>query len=164
MTADIGIGANMAIESAATLANVLQRAVSQHSDSPYHPSQAELSDLFTKYQSKRFERAKAFSDISGQVTRMRSYQSLWKRIFISRISTLQFMQNYQAKRMVNGFAKGPKLEYVGTRTINENAPGWKVPKEEAKVSGAGWVSYALATSVVGIAVSYAAVLKYGRLV
>jgi len=152
----------MAIESAAALANVLQSATSQNPSSPFHPSLPELSALFTKYQGIRHERAKLFAGLSGGVTRMRSYQSLWKRFFIGYIATLPFMQKYQAKKLHTGFAKAPKLEYVGTRTINESAAGWKV-EEEGKEGGTAWVAYVLVTSVVGVAVSYAALLKYGRL-
>jgi FAD dependent monooxygenase len=64
MTADIGMGANMAIESAATLCNLLQASHSSH-PATYHPSAAALSALFTTYQSKRYERAKTFMEISG---------------------------------------------------------------------------------------------------
>jgi hypothetical protein len=151
----------MAIESAATFANVIQHAASQHPDSPFHPSLPELSALFEKYQDERHTRAKLFADLSGGITRMRSYQSLWKRIFIGYIATMPFMQKMQAKKLSTGFAASPKLDYVGTRTINEDAVGWKV-EDEAKGSGTAWVAYALVTSVVGVAISYAALLKYGR--
>jgi hypothetical protein len=152
----------MAIESAAALANVLQKAASQHPDSPFHPSLPELSALFEKYQNKRHKRAKLFADLSGKVTRMRSYQSLWKRILIGYIMPTPYMQKVQVERLSSGFAMSPKLDYVGTRTINENAAGWKVENGD-KGSGAAWVAYALVTSVVGVAISYATLLKYGRL-
>jgi FAD dependent monooxygenase len=163
MTADIGMGANMAIESVVVLANVLQRLVAHNPDPNYHPTQAELSDLFTQYQSTRYTRVKQYMRLSGSITRMRSYQSIWKRIWISHIDTLPFMQRIGAKRLVAGLAKAPKLEYVGTRTINENAKGWHFGQEmDTQMSGGGLVLYVLVTSVLGMAISYAAVLNWRR--
>ncbi|KAH7078980.1 hypothetical protein BKA63DRAFT_255465 [Paraphoma chrysanthemicola] len=158
MTADIGIGANMAIESAVVLCNTLQASLSTHPPN-YHPSTAELSTLFQTYQDKRYERAKLFMTLSGGVTRMRSYQSMWKKFFITRIASLPFMQKMQGEKMMAGFAKGPKLEYVKTRTINENAEGWKMGQDQG--NGMGWMAYAVLTSAVGVGLSYAAVLKWG---
>ncbi|KAF2823506.1 FAD/NAD(P)-binding domain-containing protein [Ophiobolus disseminans] len=164
MTADLGIGANMAIESATVLANVLQQATSQSPDAAkYHPSLSELDQLFEKYQSKRYERAKVYMNLSGSITRMRSYQSLWQRFFIGYIGTLPFMQRYQGQRMMEGLARGPKLAYVGTRTINEDAEGWKLGARYAKHKGSGWFTYVLVTSVFAAAVSYVALLNSGRL-
>ncbi|KAF2031324.1 FAD/NAD(P)-binding domain-containing protein [Setomelanomma holmii] len=158
MTADIGVGANMAVESAVVLANTLQSFLSKNSTT-YHPSNSELTSLFQTYQDKRYERAKIFMTLSGGVTRMRSYQSLWKKFFVTRIATLPFMQKMQGEKMMAGFAKGPKLEYVETRTINEDADGWKLANEEG--NGNGWLAYAVLTSAVGVGLSYMAVLKWG---
>lgn len=163
MTADIGIGANMAIESVVVLANVLHRSVAHNPDPNYHPTQAELSELFTQYQSTRYARVKQYMKLSGSITRMRSYQSIWKRIWISHIDTLPVMQRIGAKKLVAGLARAPKLEYVGTRTIDENAKGWHLGHEnDNQLSGGGWIPYVLVTSVVGMAISYAAVLNWGR--
>jgi FAD dependent monooxygenase len=161
MTADIGMGANMGIESATVLANVLQSSFSKNPKN-YHPSIAELTSLFSKYQAERYERAKRFTTVSGSVTRMRSYQSLWKRFFIGYIATLPFMQRLQSAKMMEGMAKGPKLQYVGTRTINEDTEGWNsaTKKQKQGIQGS-WVVYALLTSCAGMAISYAVVLKWG---
>lgn len=156
MTADIGIGANMAIESAVVLCNVLQRSVATNPDR--HFTIPELSKLFSEYQSKRHERASAFKNLSGDVTRMRSHETLWKRFFVSYIATLPWMQSFQDGKMMEAFAKGPKLNYVPTRTIDEMAKGWSLGK---KTKESGWVMYALLTSAVGVGLSYAAVLKWG---
>jgi FAD dependent monooxygenase len=159
MTADLGIGANMAIESAVVLCNVLQRSLASNPN----PTASEITAIFSEYQSKRYERAKVFMELSGSVTRMRSYQSLWKRFFITHIATLPFMQRLQGDKFIEGFAKGPKLDYAATRTINEDAEGWKLPEEKKndKESKAPWVMYALVASAVGVGLSYAAVLKWG---
>lgn len=166
----------MAIESAAVLANVLQHAASQHAASqpntPFHPSQHDLTALFEKYQHKRHKRAKFFADLSGHVTRMRSYETLWKRLFVGYIATTSFMQRMQINRLVKGLAIGPKLEYVDTNTIDEEAPAWKraqedkemLKKERGTGSGSAWMAYVVVTSVVGMAVSYVAVARYGRVI
>jgi FAD dependent monooxygenase len=159
MTADIGIGANMAIESAVVLCNLLQRSIAE--DPNRHFTIPELSSLFSEYQAKRFGRAKAFVDISGKVTRMNSYQTLWQRFLVTRIVSLDFMRQKSSQNFVLTLAKSPKLEYVPTRTINEDAEGWKIP-DKVPDTGRPWVVYALATSAMGVALSYMAVLKWGR--
>jgi FAD dependent monooxygenase len=158
MTADLGVGANMAIESAVVLCNLLQQAVAQ--DPNRHLTVPELSSLFSKYQAKRFGRAKAFVDISGKVTRMNSYETLWQRFLVTRIASLEFMRQKSAQNFIWTLAKTPKLEYVGTRTINEDAEGWKLPERKPD-TGRPWVAYALVTSAMGVALSYAAMLKWG---
>jgi FAD dependent monooxygenase len=160
MTADIGIGANMAIESAVVLCNILQRETKSNLNRHFETS--ELSALFQEYQDKRHERAKIFMNLSGGVTRMRSYESLWKRIFISRIATLPYMQKAQGMQMMTAFSMAPKLNYAPVQTINEDAEGWKLGQKAKEAgSGAGWLAYALVTSAVGVGLSYAAVLKWG---
>ncbi|KAH7405624.1 hypothetical protein DE146DRAFT_608478 [Phaeosphaeria sp. MPI-PUGE-AT-0046c] len=155
MTADIGMGANMAIESAAVLANVLQRAVAGSFRQSYHPTQPELSALFADYQSQRYIRVKQIMKLSGSTTRMRSYQSIWKRIWISHIATLPIMQKMVVKRMVASFANAPKLEYVKTRTINQHARGWRIePENQKQVTSNVRFLYLLLLLLSGIAISY----------
>jgi FAD dependent monooxygenase len=157
MTADLGIGANMAIESAVVLCNLLQKTLS--TDANKHPTPAQLSALFAQYQSKRYIRVKTFMNLSGNITRMRSYASFWGRLFITRIATLPWMQTYQSSRFLKACSMAPKLEYVGTRTINEDAVGWKLgEKKEKEGGGNAWVMYAIATSVVGMGM-YAMMLR-----
>ena len=159
MTADLGIGANTAVESAIVLCNILQRETKNNPNR--HFTNSELSTLFTEYRDNRYERAKKFIAISGGVTRMRSYETLWKRIFITRIVTLPIFQRYQAKKMMLAFAKSPKLLYVPTRTINVDADGWKVADETSGPSSVAWVLYALITSFIGAALSYVALSQWG---
>jgi FAD dependent monooxygenase len=159
MTADLGIGANTAIESAIVLCNILQYETKNNPNR--HFTNSELSTLFTEYQDKRYERAKKFIAISGGITRMRSYESIWKRIFIARIVTLPVFQRYQAKKMMLAFAKSPKLAYVPTQTINDDADGWKMANEANSPSSVVWVLYALITSFIGAALSYLALSQWG---
>lgn len=160
MTADIGIGANMAIESAVALCNILQRETKNNPNRHFETS--ELSTLFQEYQDKRHTRAKTFVTLSGGVTRMRSYETLWKRIFISRIATIPYMQKMQGMKMMTAFSMAPKLNYAPVQTLNEDAEGWKLGKKAKEAgSSAAWYTYALATSAVGVGLSYAAVLKWG---
>lgn len=158
MTADLGMGANTAIESAVVLVNLLHGALKD--DPNRHFSQDEISDLFAKYQKKRYPAAKIWMELSGKVTRSRSYESLWARFFVTQIAPMPWMQKMKSAKFIQVLAKTAKLDFVSTRTINENAEGWKqVP--ENKGNGASWVAYALVTSVVGVGLSYAAVLKWG---
>ena len=139
---------------------MLQRSVSQ--DPNRHFTTPELNTLFKEYQTKRYERVKRFVDLSGSVTRMRSYNTLWQRFFIGYIATLPFMINFQGSKFLEGFAKGPKLEYAKTRTINEDAEGWQLAKKGETKGGSGaYVIYAILTSAVGVGLSYAAA-KWGR--
>ncbi|KAF1913791.1 hypothetical protein BDU57DRAFT_520810 [Ampelomyces quisqualis] len=148
MTADIGIGANMAIESAVTLCNVLQAHLSQH-PRDYHPTPSQVSALFANYQAQRFVRAKTFMTLSGKVTRMRSFQSAWKRFFIMYIATTRWMQRVQSEGLIEGLAQGPKLNYAPTRTINVDAEGWKMEPKRTP-----WVVYVLLTSAVAVGATY----------
>lgn len=153
MTADLGIGANMGVESAASLCNVLQRELKSNPNR--HPSQEELSAMFTEYQNDRFDRAKAFVDLSGAVTRMNSYQSLFGRFFVSYLAP--YFNEKQFWKFAEGFAKGPKLNYAPSQTLNDDAEGWKLAnKGEEKKASTGWLTYVLLTSTIGITVAYVA--------
>jgi FAD dependent monooxygenase len=159
MTADLGLGANMGIESAVSLANVLHRAVTQN-PSNSHFTTAALSALFEAYQTERYPRAKEYVQLSGEVTRMHSYETWWKKVFVSRIATLPFMMQMQSKMFIKSLAKCPKLEYAKTRTINEDAVGWKVLEEKGGGNGL-WALYGLVTSAaLVVGVSYLAVAKW----
>lgn len=152
----------MAIESAVTLCNILHRETKDNLNR--HFTIPELSKLFAEYQEKRHERVSIFKKMSGDVLRMRSFETFWKKIFVSRIATIPAFKNFQSGKMFEGMAMAPKLDYVPTRTINENAPGWKLgEKKPQESSNAGWLSYVLLTSVVGVAISYAAVNNWGLL-
>ncbi|KAH7405963.1 hypothetical protein DE146DRAFT_630660 [Phaeosphaeria sp. MPI-PUGE-AT-0046c] len=158
MTADLGMGANTAIESAIVLVNLLQRALKD--DPCRHFSQEEISDLFGEYQETRYGAAKKWMELSGKVTRTRSYESLWARFFITQIAPMAWLQKIKNEQFVQALAKTAKLEFAPTKTINENADGWKqIPGDQS--TGAPWVAYALVTSVVGVGLSYAAVLRWG---
>lgn len=84
MTADLGTGANIAIESAVVLANILNRELK--TNPTHHPTQSELSVLFAEYQHDRFDRAKAYIELSGKVTRVHSYNTRFERFFVSHIA------------------------------------------------------------------------------
>ncbi|CAO2657389.1 Nn.00g035150.m01.CDS01 [Neocucurbitaria sp. VM-36] len=150
MTADLGIGANIAIESAVTLCNILQRELK--SDPNRHPSQSELSAMFAEYQEDRYERAKAFVELSGKATRMHSYQTLFGRYFVGYVAP--FLTTMQMWKFAEAFSKAPKLNYAPVRTINENAEGWKLAKKSEDKVSTGWLTYVLLTSTVGVAIAY----------
>ncbi|KAH8696854.1 hypothetical protein GQ44DRAFT_718904 [Phaeosphaeriaceae sp. PMI808] len=158
MTTDIGMGANMGIESAAVICNVLQQALASNPHS--HPSTSEVSALFQEYQSKRHNRAKEFVELSGLVTRMRSWQSRWQRFLITRIAMIPMFQMTQAKQFIRRVGKSPKLKYAPTRTINEKAEGWEKSKNEHDTKAA-WAAYVLLTSAMAVGLSYAVVLNLG---
>lgn len=150
----------MAIESAVTLCNILQRETKDNLNR--HFTIPELSKLFVEYQKKRHERVSIFKKLSGDALRMRSFETFWKKIFVSRIATIPAFKTFQSGKMFEGMAMAPKLNYVPTCTINEDAPGWKLSKETPRgTSSAGWLSYLLLTSAVGIVITYAAVNRWG---
>jgi FAD dependent monooxygenase len=144
MTADLGIGANIAIESAISLCNLLHRASAQ--SDPLTPSA--LFTLFTQYQTQRYPRAKLFVQLSGEVTRMRSYETPWQKFFISRLAP--WFENVQVDGFVKSVKEAPKLEYVGCRTINEGAVGW-IASEETK---GGWTKWVVGSVVVVAGVAW----------
>jgi FAD dependent monooxygenase len=148
MTADLGLGANIAVESAVYLANILHRECS-HNPNP-HPSASRLSTLFTEYQTGRFERASAFVDMSGKATRMHSYQTYFGRFYIGYIAP--YLASAQTLKLAESFGKAPKLDYVPVMTVDESAPGWHLG--EKKSERMGWWAYVLVTSTVGAAVAW----------
>lgn len=160
MSADLGIGANMGIESAVVFANILHRETKDNLNR--HFTNSELSKLFAEYQSKRHERVSRFTQLSGEALRSRSFKTFWRKIFVSRIATIPAFQKLQSEKMREAMAKAPMLDYVPTRTINKDAEGWKLGQEKKKTSSA-WSSYALVTSLVAVAVSYVTISQWGLL-
>lgn len=157
MTAELGMGANIAIESAVSLCNILHREL--NADPNRHPSKSELSAMFAEYQKSRFARAKAFVDLSGKVTRMHSFQSLFNKYFVLYIA--RYLENFQLGKLAESFSDTPKLDYVPVRTINENSVGWKLAEKKRKQknnTGAGWLTYAILTSTIGITIAYVATM------
>lgn len=153
MTADLGLGANIAVEDAVVLCNILHRELSANRNR--HPTSAELSSLFSEYQNKRYERAKSFADASGKVTRAHSYNTVLGRLFATRISP--FLYETQVKQLATAWAKAPKLNYVPMRTIDETAPGWLLADKKEGAASSTWLVYA---SVMALAAGLA-VGRYG---
>lgn len=153
MTADLGIGANIAIEDATVLCNILHRELK--ADHNRHPTGFEITNVFAEYQKKRWARAKAFTDLSGQATRMHSYDTLFGRVMATYI--VPYLSNMQTAKLAESFAKAPKLDYVPVQTIDENTPGWLLAKKEERASGTPWLMYA----AVGAVVTGLAVSRYG---
>lgn len=149
MTADIAAGANIGIEDAAVLCNILNRELKN--DRNRHPTQDEIAAMFVEYQKERYARAKVFTELSGKVTRMHSYDTLMGRITAGYISPMVFEP--QVKKLAMSWAKGPKLDYVPVRTIDETAPGWLLAKEEERTSSMPWLLYAgLGALATGLAI------------
>ena len=153
MTADLGVGANISIEDAVVLCNILHRELKDNRN--HHPTKAELTSMFAEYQKDRHGRAKAFTELSGKATRMNSWDSLFRKVFATRIAP--FLYTIQVKKLATAFAKGPKLDYVPVQTIDENEEGWLLAKEEEKGSSTSWLVYA---SVGAIATGWA-ISRYG---
>lgn len=149
MTADLGVGANIAIEDAIALSNILHRELKANRNR--HPTKTEIASMFAEYQKERWNRAKAFTDLSGKATRANSYDTLFGRVFTTYISPL--LSDIQVVKLATAWAKAPKLDYVPVQTINENAPGWLLAKKEEKTSTNKWLVYASIGAVVtGLAV------------
>ncbi|KAF2632749.1 FAD/NAD(P)-binding domain-containing protein [Macroventuria anomochaeta] len=150
MTADLGIGANIAIEDAVALCNILHRELK--ADRNRHPTKSEITSIFVEYQKERWDRAKAFTDLSGKATRMNSYDTLFGRVFATYIAP--YLYEAHITKLATAWAKAPKLDYVPVQTIDENAPGWLLAKEEEKASSTPWLVYAgVSALVTGLAVS-----------
>jgi FAD dependent monooxygenase len=153
MTADLGIGANIGIEDVAVLCNILNRELKN--DRNRHPSEGEITAMFTEYQQERYARAKAFTEMSGKVTRMHSYDTLFGRIFATYVSPMLY--EVQVMKLATAWAKAPKLDYVPVKTIDETAPGWLLAKEDEKISSTPWLLYA----GVGVVATGLAIHQYG---
>jgi hypothetical protein len=148
MTADLGMGANMGIESAVYLCNILHREFG--SNPTRHIATAELATLFAEYQAGRHERASKFVEMSGQVTRMNSYQSYFDRFFVGYV--VPYIMPLQRKAFAKSLAMGPKVEYAPTRTINEGAEGWKLGQK--KDGNTVWPSYVIVSVILAASFMY----------
>jgi FAD dependent monooxygenase len=148
MTADLALGANIAVESGVYLANILHRELKANPSR--HMSTSELSALFAEYQQGRFDRASAFVDISGKVTRMHSYQTCFKRFWAGYIAP--YVAPMQTLKFAESFGKAPKLDYVPVRTVDENAEGWRLG--EKKREGMRWGMYLVVGATVGAAIAW----------
>ena len=152
MTADLGIGANLVVESVVTLCNILHRELKSNPNR--HFDTTELKTLFQEYQNERYERMSKYVELSGQVTRMRAYTTLFGRIMVSYVAPL--MMKGRTMKFAESLAQAPKLDYVPTRTINENAAGWKLANKKDGSTSSSWLVYVVLTSTVGLSIAYAA--------
>lgn len=151
MTADLGMGANIAIESAVYLCNILHREFA--SNLTRRISTPDLTALFAEYQAGRHERAKAYVETSGKLTRMNSYQSYFDHFFAGYLH--KYIVPSQKAGLIESLAVAPKLDYAPTRTIDESAEGWHwMEKKGKKEKKGGWFKYMVLTSVVGVTVAY----------
>ncbi|CAN9317351.1 unnamed protein product [Alternaria alternata] len=154
MTADIGMGANIGIESAVYLCNILHR---EFGSTPTRQiTDNELTSLFAEYQAGRHERASAFVHASGQVTRMNSYQTYLGRFFVGYLAP--YIVPLQRKATARTLAKAPKVDYAPTRTINESAEGWRLneerEKEKEKEKNVDWAKYVFLTIMLAASFTY----------
>lgn len=150
MTADLGIGTNIAIEDAAVLCNILHRELK--ADRIRHPTGLEITSMFAEYQKKRWARAKVFTDLSGQATRMHPYDTVFGRVMASYIAP--YISKIRTAKFAESMAKAPKLDYAPVQTIDENAPGWLLAIEEVRPLSTWWLVLAgLSAVMIGLAVS-----------
>ncbi|KAF1838730.1 FAD/NAD(P)-binding domain-containing protein [Decorospora gaudefroyi] len=129
MTADLGMGANIAIESAIHLANLLHRQLSPNKQQ--HPPASTLHTLFAQYQKERYKRASIFADLSGKTTRMHAYQSLLGRIYAGYLEPL--LAPYQLRSFAESFGAAPKLDFVPLSVVDEGAEGWAMGRRMMSV-------------------------------
>lgn len=138
MTADLGIGANIAIEDVAVLCNILHRELKPNRTR--RPTRDAIASMFAEYQQIRYDRAKTFTELSGKATRMNSYDTLLGRFFATYVAPMLY--EVQVTKFATAWAKAPKLDYVPVRTIDESAPGWLLAKEVERKSSTPWLLYA----------------------
>lgn len=137
MTADLDIGANIAIEDAVALCNIIYREL--ETDRNRHPTRAEITSIFAEYQKKRYDRAKAFTSLSGKVTRMNSYDTLFNRVMAAYVAP--HLSKTRAIEFAKSFAKAPKLSYAPVQTIDENQPRWLLAKEKDEKLNTSWLIF-----------------------
>lgn len=143
------MGANIAIESAIYLANILYREFG--SRPTRRISTPDLNALFAEYQAGRHERASKYVALSGNVTRAHAYQTYFGRFFSGYVA--RYMAPMHKKGLAKSLALAPKLSYVPTRTIDEGAEGWQLALETRDEPRA-WLIYVVLTSIVGVIAAY----------
>ncbi|RAR05406.1 FAD/NAD(P)-binding domain-containing protein [Stemphylium lycopersici] len=148
MTADIGLGAHMAIESAFQLCNILQRELKSNPNR--HPSSSELSAFSAEYQAGRYERVTKIVDVYAKATRMHTYQTYSDRFFAGYVAP--YLASVRAIKFAEIMAHAPKLDYAPTRMTKENAKDWKLAQKREENSS--WMLYGVLTLGMGMALTY----------
>ncbi|RAR07538.1 FAD/NAD(P)-binding domain-containing protein [Stemphylium lycopersici] len=148
MTADIGLGAHMAIESAFQLCNILQRELKSNPNR--HPSSSELSAFSAEYQAGRYERVTKIVDVCAKATRMHTYQTYSDRFFAGYVAP--YLASVRAIKFAEIMAHAPKLDYAPTRMTKENAKDWKLAQKREENSS--WMLYGVLTLGMGMALTY----------
>ncbi|KAI4653707.1 hypothetical protein J4E93_001474 [Alternaria ventricosa] len=154
MTADLGMGANIAVESAIHLCNILHREFA--SNPTRRISTPDLAALFAEYQAGRYARAKEYVETSGKLTRMNSHQSYFDHFFAGYLH--KYIMQSGGKALIESLSVAPKLDYAPTRTIDESAEGWHwMETQEMRKGKKGvWFKYMVLTSIVGVTAAYMA--------
>jgi FAD dependent monooxygenase len=127
MTPDLGFGANLAIESAISLANILHREIA--SDRNRHFTKSEVSKLLEEYQKTQYDKAKGLVEFSGQVTRTHSQETAKEEEIVRNV--LPQAAPATLERFTNIVRSAPKLDYVQNTLINEAARGWTMEATKA---------------------------------
>ena len=122
MTPDLGFGANLAMENAVGLANILHRELA--ANLKRHLTRAEAEEILQEYQDSRYKRSKALVELSGQFTRINSQETRKEESIVRDIIPKTIPQALD--RMTGIVRAAAKLDYVGNRLINENAKGWGI--------------------------------------
>ncbi|KAF1934042.1 uncharacterized protein M421DRAFT_205 [Didymella exigua CBS 183.55] len=84
--------------------------------------------MFAEYQKERYDRAKAFAELSGKATGVNSYDTLLGRVLATYLAPMLY--EVQVKKLATASVKAPKLGYMAVRTIDESAPGWLLAKQD----------------------------------
>lgn len=105
-TPNIGQGGNHAIETAATMANVLRRLAHQS----HHPSADTIAEALASVQQRRHARAKATFEMSNLITRLEAIKGPREVFLLTRI--MPHLGDYIINRVALGLSSAEKLDFL----------------------------------------------------
>lgn len=121
MTTNSAMGGNMALESAACLANCLSRAKVETSSGSFD----KLSSVLEVYQKIRFPRASNAAKQAGKLTRLQFMHDLWGK-FLVKVLLPRTPSATMRRNMVSAIEGGIKIDYLDVPRRARRSPSGTV--------------------------------------
>ncbi|KAK8115732.1 hypothetical protein PG984_012234 [Apiospora sp. TS-2023a] len=165
MTPNLGVGGNTAMESVASLANLLHKAVQQAGPGS-KPSPEAVEKLLSDYQAERRPRVKEAFDLSKFVTRFQARDSLF-HYAMAHLSPY-FPDETVANMVKPLISAATKLDFVTETGNRQGTVPWDTKaaskpglarRTHQKVDGSGFSSWGLNSGIGGYAVLFFVLLS-----
>jgi hypothetical protein len=166
MTPNAGLGANCAIESAACLANVLEKLMHQkHGSSP--PAYSDIQMAFGEYEKSRYGRVKTAYETSYLFTRLQALDNKLYKFLYTQISPV-LGEDFEINALTNIVIGGPPLTFYNYKGKKGLVPweGWNLSassnaSQSPVLRTINWLLYHMAPAISGCWLTQHLVLASG---